>query len=133
MNKRSKAQPHAYKHNPVLEKKIREGLSAGLTQKAIMDSIQYHPDCPAKWETLYRVYGEAIEDERYRMRQEIGNAVMNKVREGDSKMIEFAARSKAGWNPVDRVQEVDGAEVEEDMDAVTTLASILGKDYKTEE
>lgn len=133
MNKRREAQPHAYPHNHDLEKKIREGVSAGLTQKAILDSIQYHPDCPAKWETIYKIYGEAIEDERFRLRSMIGKAVMAGVREGNPKLVEFAARSKAGWNPVDRVQEVGEGDEEEDMDAVSTLASILGKDYKTKE
>jgi hypothetical protein len=77
--------------------------------------------------TLYKHYSGVFGEEEFNLRKEIGDAVMKGVREGNPKLVEFAARARGGWNPVERVQEVDSDEAEERSDAVSTLAALLGK------
>lgn len=113
--------------------RVREGVAAGLTRKDILNSIQSYANAPKSFSTLYKLYGDDIEEVSFMMKSEIGNAVMRGVRDGNPKLIEFAARAKAGWNPVERVQEVSEEDLEENSDAITTLAQLLGKDTKNED
>lgn len=115
-----------------IENRVREGLRSGLTRKAILDSIQNLPHAPKSMATLYKYYSDVFGEEEFNLRKEIGDAVMKGVREGNPKLVEFAARARGGWNPVERVQEVDSDEAEERSDAVSTLAALLGKSVEAD-
>lgn len=120
--------PNALKWRKVIEKRIVEGIENNLTIQAILDSIAHLNEAPASTSALYRIYGEAIEEARYGNQKEIGGALRRKVQEGDSKIIEFLARTKMGLNPTQQVKEV--SEEDENKDAVSRLAQLLGKDTK---
>lgn len=121
-------QPNAIPYDLSVENAVRKGIRAGIPMASIVDSIQHMQNAPGSASGVYKKYREAIAEERFKMQEEIGNAVMSKVREGDTKMIEFAARSKAGWNPAVKVEEVDKDEADESSDAITRLAAVLGRD-----
>ena len=125
--------PNALGYCGKIAARVREGVAAGLTRKDILNSIQSYGNAPKSFTTLYKIYGEDIEDVSFKMKSEIGNAVMKGVREGNPKLVEFAARAKAGWNPVERIQEVDDDDLEENSDAITTLAQLLGKEVENKD
>jgi len=110
-----------------VENRLRKLLRAGVTIRVIIDDIQTLPDAPKSLSTLYRIYGNVISEERAKLQEEIGNAVMQGVRDGNPKLIEFAARAKAGWNPAVKVEEQDSDEPDENTDAIERLANLLGK------
>jgi len=124
--KPKKNHPNALKYRKAIENRIREGIRNNLTIAAILDSISHMNEAPQAYNSLYKIYGEVIEDERFKNQMEIGNALRSKVQEGDSKLIEFLARTKMGLNPTERVKEVE--DEDEDKDAVSRLAQLLGKD-----
>jgi len=117
--------PLPYSKN--VENRVRKLMRAGVSMKVILDDIQTLPDAPKSINTLYSKYGDAIRSERANLQEEIGNAVMSGVREGNPKLIEFAARAKAGWNPAVKVEEQDSDEPDENTDAIERLANLLGK------
>jgi len=118
--------PNALKWRKAIEKRIVEGIENNLTIQGILDSISHMNEAPTSNSSLYRIYGEAIEEARYGNQKEIGGALRRKVQEGDSKIIEFLARTKMGLNPTQQVREVE--EDEDKKDAVSRLAQLLGKD-----
>lgn len=120
------------KPNKFIENRIREGIRNGVTIKVLLDSIQHMQDAPKSTETLYRHYGQAIAEERAELHGYIGGKIREKIEEGDSSVLIFAARSKAGWNPQVEVKEVDSDDPDENLDAVATLAQMLGKNQKDE-
>jgi hypothetical protein len=122
--------PNALKYRKDIENRIREGLQNNLTITAILDSISHMNEAPASSSSLYRIYGEVIEEERYKNQIEIGHALRRKVQEGDSKLIEFLAKTKMGLNPTTQVKEV--TEEDENKDAISRLAQLLGKDTSDE-
>lgn len=124
--KPKKAHPNALKYRKDIEKRVVDGITNNLTITAILDSISHMNEAPQSSSTLYKVYGKAIEEARYQNQTEIGSALRRKIQEGDSKLIEFAARTKMGLNPTTQVKEVD--EEEENKDAISRLAQLLGKD-----
>ena len=90
--------------------------------------MQHWNRSPRSLNTLYKHYGHVIAEERAKLQGEIGDAVMKKVREGDSKLIEFAARSKANWNPTVSVEEKSKDDPDENRDAISELSRLLGKE-----
>lgn len=118
------------RYSKAVENRVREGVQSGLTRRAILDSIQHLQDAPKSLASLYKYYSHVFGEEEFKLKKEIGDAVMKGVREGNPKLVEFAARARAGWNPVERVQEVSDDEAEERSDAVSTLASLLGKNVE---
>ena len=126
-SKKSK-QPNEIPYSKPIENHIRKGIRNGVTMQVIFEGAQHFQNCPKSYNTFYKKYGDVVRRERYEMQEEIGNAVMKGVREGNPKLVEFAARAKAGWNPSVRVEEVDENEPDEAKDAVSRLAQLLGKD-----
>jgi len=120
--------PQKLPYSKLVENHIRKGISNGVTMQVIFEGAQHLQHCPRSFTTFYKKYGDVIKDERYKLQDEIGNAVMKGVREGNPKLVEFAARARANWNPSVRVEEVDENDPDEAKDAVTRLAQLLGKD-----
>jgi len=131
--KPKKNNPNALKHRKVIENEVRKGIQNGASIQQILDRISHMAEAPASSATLYKIYGPAIEEERAKFSDFVGSAIVRKIQEGDSKIIEFTARSKMGWNPSTRIEEVDQSDEEKDNDAVSRLASLLGKDKSKEE
>lgn len=129
--KPKKNNPNALKYSKLIEDRIREGIQNYLTMQAILDSVSHMKEGPASTKSLYKIYGDVIAEERFKQQGFIGGAMHRKIQEGDSKMIEFAARTKMGLNPTTQVKEVD--EDEESKDAISTLAKLLGKDEEPDE
>jgi hypothetical protein len=123
--------PKALKYRKDIENRIREGIQNNLTIVAILDSISHMAEAPQNSSGLYKIYGDVIEEERYKNQVEIGHALRRKIQEGDSKLIEFLAKTKMGLNPVQQVKEID--DEEENKDAVSRLAQLLGKDTEPED
>jgi hypothetical protein len=123
--------PNALKYRKDIEKRIVEGIDNNLTITAILDSISHMNEAPQSSSGLYKIYGPAIEEARYRNQTYIGGALRRKVQEGDAKIIEFLARTKMGLNPTTQVKEVE--EGEENKDAISRLAQLLGKEKPDEE
>lgn len=125
--KPKKNHPNAFKYSKVVEERVRQGIRSYRSMKSILDEIAHLAEAPSSYATLYKIYGEAIADERAKLEGFVGGAFHRKIQEGDSKIIEFAARTVLGMNPTVKVQEVDKGE-EEQSDAISTLARLLGKE-----
>lgn len=123
-----KNHPNALKWRKVIEDHIRKGIRNGATLKQILDRISHLAEAPQSTATLYKIYGPAIEEERAQFSDFVGSAVRQKIEEGDSKIIEFTARSKLGWNPSVKIEETTAEDEDEDKDAISRLAQLLGKD-----
>lgn len=129
--KPKKNQPNALKYSKVIEGRIRNGIKNYRTMVSILDEIAPLQEAPRSAATLYKIYGEAIAEERAKREDFVGGALHRKIQEGDSKIIEFAAKSVMGLNPAIKVQEVE--DDEDESDAVSTLAKLLGKDDSDDE
>ena len=131
--KPKKNHPNALKHRKTIENHVRKGIRNGATIQQILDRISHMAEAPQTTATLYKIYGPAIEEERADFSDFVGGAVRQKIQEGDSKIIEFTARSKLGWNPSVKIEEVDAEDEDKDNDAVSRLAALLGKDKEPDE
>lgn len=129
--KPKKKNPNALKWRKVIDDKVRQGIRNGASLKQILDRIAHYQEAPHSTATLYKIYGESIAEERGDFEDFVGTAVRQKIQEGDSKIIEFTARSKLGWNPSVRVEDVSDSEDEDDKDAISRLASLLGRDQES--
>lgn len=121
-------QPNEIPYSKDVENHVRKGIRSGVAMQVIFEGAQHLQNCPRNYKTFYNKYGDVVRDERFRLQEEIGDAVMKGVREGNPKLVEFAARARANWNPSVRVEDVDENEADEAKDAVTRLAQLLGKD-----
>lgn len=122
--------PNALKYRKDIENRIREGIQNNLTIVAILDSISHMNEAPQSESSLYKIYGPVIAEEKYLNQKEIGHSWRRKIQEGDSKLIELAVKTKMGINPTTQVKEV--TEEEENKDAISRLAQLLGKDKEDE-
>lgn len=117
--------PNSLKYRKEIENRVREGIQNNLTITAILNSISHMNEAPQSSSGLYKIYGSVIEEERFANQKEIGHALRRKVQEGDSKIIEFLAKTKMGLNPTVQVKEVD--EDEDNKDAVSRLQQLLSR------
>src|SRR6056297_2422363 len=127
---KKKKNPNTLEKLGYVENRVRELMRKGVTIQVILDDIQRYGGAPKSTDSLYRYYGEAIAEERAKLQGEIGEAVMSGVREGNPKLIEFAARARANWNPSVKVEEQDPDSADENSDAISRLADLLGKNKK---
>jgi hypothetical protein len=95
--------------------------------KVILDNIQKYDHAPSSMNGMYKTYRNDIAEARADIQEAVGNVVVNKALEGDLKAAELFLRSKAGWNPTIKVEEVDPEEVKEDTGAIDDLLALLGK------
>ena len=118
----------ALPYSEVVAKKIREGIRNGVSMKDIMGSIQKYQNAPRSTNTLYKIYGQMISEERAEIIGQVGSVVVQQALDGDFKAAEFYLRSKGGWSPNSTVNENE-QEVDADMDesAIDALMTLLGK------
>lgn len=114
-------------HNPEIEKHVRRGIRNGVALQVILDSVQHMNFAPRSMNTLKKYYGQAIAEERAELHNFIGEAVRDGIERKSDKLIEFAARAKANWNPTTKVEAVNPDDPDENKDALSVLAEKLGR------
>ena len=107
--------------------KIREGIAAGVSMRVIFDSVATMKNAPKSYQTFYKIYRDDIADSRASIQQEIGSVVINAAKGGDLKAAELFLRSRAGWNPTIKIEEVEPEDIAEDTGAIEDLLALLGK------
>lgn len=120
--------PITYQYSKRIETRIREGISAGVSLTKIHDSCLSMAECPKALSSFIYKYKDVIEESRYQFDKWLGDRFKEKVDAGDSKLIEFGLKTKAGWSAPVQVKEVDKDDPDESNDAVSTLARMLGKE-----
>jgi hypothetical protein len=115
------------KHNLHIATYIRKAIRAGVSMKVILDNIQKYDNAPSSMNGMYSAYREDIASARADIQEAVGSVVVNKALEGDMKAAELFLRSKAGWNPTLKIEEVEPDEVKEDTAAIDDLLALLGR------
>ena len=124
----------ATKYSEVIAKKVTDGIKSGVSVKDIMGSIQQYQNAPSSSATFYKLYGQLIKQTRADSVEQVGNVVYNMAIQGDFKAAEFYLRSKGGWSPNSTVNEVEQeADPDEDLAAVDSVMSLLGKNVNPDE
>lgn len=114
-------------YSDTIAAQVEQGIMQGLTVKDIFAGIQGLKDAPASYTTFYRKYGHVMAAARNRVNGEIGGLVIDQARAGDFKSQELFLKSRADWNPSQKIQveDVDSDE-EETQSAVDRMAELLG-------
>lgn len=115
------------KHNLVIGTYIRKAIKAGVSMKVILDNIQKYDHAPSSMNGMYKTYREDIASARADIQEAVGAVVVAKALDGDMKAAELFLRSKAGWNPTIKIEEVDPDDIKEDTAAIDDLMALLGK------
>lgn len=113
-------------HDLKIATKIRAGIAAGVSMRVIFDSVATMKNAPKSYQTFYKIYRDDIADARASIQEEIGSVVITAARGGDIKAAELFLRSRAGWSPTVRVEDVDPEDVAEDTGAIDDLLTLLG-------
>jgi hypothetical protein len=114
-------------HNLKIATYIRKAIRAGVSMKVILDNIQSYDHAPSSMNGMYKTYRDDIAQARADIQEAVGAVVVNKALEGDLKAAELFLRSKAGWNPTIKIEEVDPEDIKEDTGAIDDLMALLGK------
>ena len=114
-------------HNLYIATYIRKAIRAGVAMKVILDDIQKYDDAPRSMNGMYTTYRHDIAEARATIQEEVGAVVVKKALEGDMKAAELFLRSKAGWNPTIKIEEVDPEDEKEDTGAIDDLLALLGR------
>jgi hypothetical protein len=117
--------PKALKHKLHIATEIRRKIAAGVSMKVILDDIQRFEGAPTSMNGMYKTYRNDIAEARSAIHEQVGAVVVQKAIEGDLKAAELFLRSKAGWNPTIKVEEVDPEDANEDTGAIDELLSLL--------
>lgn len=121
-------------HNLKIATYIRKAIRAGVSMKVILDSIQTYDHAPSSMAGMYSAYRNDIAEARANIQEAVGSVVVQKALDGDMKAAELFLRSKAGWNPTIKIEEVDPEDIKEDTGAIDDLMALLGmKDRKVDE
>ena len=121
-------------HNLKIATYIRKAIRAGVSMKVILDEIQRFDHAPSSMAGMYSAYRQDISSARADIQEAVGSVVVEKALSGDMKAAELFLRSKAGWNPTIKIEEVDPETVNEDTGAIEDLIALLGmKDRKVDE
>ena len=119
--------------NPNITRKVREGISGGVTVRNIFASVLHMKDAPQSYTTFYKLYREDMDDVKFTLDAKVGKTVIDQALEGDFKSQELYLRSRAGWSPSSHVQEQEvGTDDEENESAVNALMVALGKGAEDE-
>ena len=119
--------------NPNITRKVREGISGGVTVRNIFASVLHMKDAPQSYTTFYKLYREDMDDVKFTLDAKVGKTVIDQALEGDFKSQELYLRSRAGWSPSSHVQEQEvGTDDEENEGAVSALMVALGKGAEDE-
>ncbi len=114
-------------HDMKIATKIRAGICAGVSMRVIFDSVVTMKNAPKSYQTFYKIYRDDIAASRASIQEEIGSVVINAAKGGDLKAAELFLRSRAGWNPTLKIEEVEPEDVAEDTGAIDDLLALLGK------
>ena len=106
--------------------KIIAGIKAGVSMKVIFDSIQTMRNAPRSLATFYKTYGSDIAYARADIQEQVGNVVVKAALDGDLKAAELFLRSRAGWSPTVKVEEVTEDAPTEETGAIDDLIALLG-------
>lgn len=120
-------------HDIRIATKIRAGIAAGVSMRVIFDSVSSMKNAPKSYQTFYKIYRNDIADSRATIQEEIGSVVVQAARAGDLKAAELFLRSRAGWNPTVKIEEVEPEDIAEDTGAIDDLLALLGKKRQGEE
>lgn len=119
--------------NPNIARKVREGISGGVTVRNIFASVLHMKDAPQSYTTFYKLYREDMDEVKFTLDAKVGKTVIDQALEGDFKSQELYLRSRAGWSPSSHVQEQEvGTDDEENEGAVSALMAALGKGAEEE-
>ena len=119
--------------NPNIARKVREGISGGVTVRQIFASVLNMKDAPQSYTTFYKLYREDMDEVKFQLDAKVGKTVIDQALEGDFKSQELYLRSRAGWSPSSHVQEQEvGTDDEENEGAVSALMTALGKGTEEE-
>lgn len=114
-------------HNLKIATYIRKAIRAGVSMKVILDNIQNYDHAPSSMAGMYSAYRNDIAEARANIQEAVGSVVVQKALDGDMKAAELFLRSKAGWNPTIKIEEVDPENIKEDTGAIDDLMALLGK------
>lgn len=120
------------KHNLKIATYIRKAIKAGVSMKVILDNIQKYDGAPTSMNGMYKTYRNDIAEARADIQEAVGAVVVAKALEGDLKAAELFLRSKAGWNPTVKIEEVDPEDAKEETGAIDDLLALLGRNKKEE-
>jgi len=119
--------------NPNIARKVREGISGGVSVQQIFKSVLNMKDAPQSYTTFYKLYRGDMDEVKFSIDAEVGKTVIQQAKEGDFKSQELYLRSRAGWSPSSHVQEQEvGTEDEETEGVVNALMAALGKETDEE-
>ena len=121
------------KHNLHIATYIRKAIKSGVAMKVILDNIQKYDHAPSSMNGMYRTYRNDIAQARADIQEAVGSVVVQKALDGDLKAAELFLRSKAGWNPTIKIEEVDPEDVKEDTGAIEDLMALLGRKKEDKE
>lgn len=111
-----------------IAKVVRERISNGVAVNVIIDEIQKFANAPKSRKTFYKLYGDDVAKVRAEFQNWLGEQAKKRIREGSDKILELSLRSKAGWNPSVKVEEVDSEDEDENQDAISVLMQKLGRE-----
>lgn len=115
------------KHNLKIATYIRKAIRAGVSMKVILDNIQTYEHAPTSMNGMYKTYRDDIAQARADIQEAVGAVVVAKALDGDLKAAELFLRSKAGWNPTLKIEEVEPDDIKEDTGAIEDLMALLGR------
>lgn len=115
-------------YSKTISRKIKKGISSGLSVRQIFGSISKMANAPQSLQTFYNLYREDMDEYRADIAGQVGKKVVDQALDGDFKSQEFFLRSRHGWSPQSTVTEVEADSADEDeLTAVDALMAALGK------
>lgn len=115
------------KHNLKIATYIRKAIRAGVSMKVILDNIQTYEHAPTSMNGMYKTYRDDIAQARADIQEAVGAVVVAKALDGDLKAAELFLRSKAGWSPTLKVEDIEPDSVVEETGAIEDLMALLGR------
>jgi hypothetical protein len=115
------------KYSKHIAKKVKELIGNGVSITVILDSVQKYQEAPRSINTLYKIYGEDIAEARAELHNDLGKYAMVRIKAGSDAVLIHALKTKAGWTEKVIVEERDSDDPDENTDAISTLAVLLGR------
>jgi hypothetical protein len=116
-----------YDYDNKIAEELYRGILKGVSVSKIYDKISHWVNCPQDKSTIYVKYKKVIAEARVAYDERILGYADERMKEGSDKLIELALRSKVGWNPTTKIQEVTEEDADENLDALSILMEKLGK------
>jgi hypothetical protein len=69
----------------------------------------------------------AIGEARYEFQKSLAEKAKDRIDNDSDKILELALKSKAGWNPNIRIEDVENDELDENKDPIRKIIEMLGK------